>query len=838
MPLLLLGILLASLLPAAVSTSSPQNQGLTFVLTSVPPTLPADGQVYGSLVVSLENASRLPAVAPANISVYLSSDSPSIASVSSQVTIQEGRTFAVAQITTSSTPGSSNITATSPGLRTASVLIRTVVPSGFPDHLAVFVVPPVQLAEPTPIQGQVVVQVEDDLGIPARTSSPLTVSVTSSDSAVANVSSARLVIPAQQSVGYEDYQTGLVTGSSSITVSAAGFASGSSGLQVVRPPPLVLKVTTEPNLIAPGSTGRLVVSLLDQNGDPAEAPADIQVFLTSSNLSLAVIAGTVGLNPVELTIPRNQVYAETTFTSGSIGKTNTTITASAHGLVTGFAQVSVKPIEPATVLRLFLAPNPVPSDGKSTLAIGIGLGAPKNSTLFPSEAGSTFPVVVTASDNATGKVIESVTVTFARGTSYAVAEFNSTLLPSVTTITASAQDLSPAQALMATLNPDLPIGAPPSSAAITPVLSSLPADGNQYEALVVRLQDRSGDPAIAPTAISVQLSLNRSDLVQLGAANGVVTIPAGRGYVIVNATTFAVQGIANVTAESTGLASSWTLLKTTALSPERLALYVSPSSTLLPPVGPAALLAVQLQDSAGNPASARADTTITLSSSNTSLISEPLPITIPAHADFNLVYLNATTRGTAVLTAISPGLQSSEVSFTYSRVATGVFLYANPLTVYPNQTVTLTADVYFMSRPLQNATVIWHVTDGTVAQDSTLTGATGSSSVIATPTGTGAMSVYATISSPYFAPLNSSNAQSIVLNYPTPPAKPNLLQQILGNHLYLGGIAAAVVLVAIIVIVLLRRRGREEVEDEGFDIGAAPGEGTAFDMRDGKFPLF
>lgn len=854
--LVILTLALASV-PLALNASSSPGP-VTLVLSSVPPKLPADGQSYGALVVSLENSSGLPVVAPYNITVYLSSSLPSVGAVPSSVTIGIGKSYAVANVTTSASQGTTVVTGSATGLRTGAVSVRTVIPSGYPDHLAVFAVPAVQLAR-TSSHGEVVVQIQDDLGIPARSSAAVAVSVTSSDNGTVRVSGPTLTIPAQQNVAWMNYTAGLVTGTASLTASASGYISGTAAVRVVQAPPLVLKVTAEPDVIANGSTGRLVVSLVDKAGNPAEAPDNLQVFLTSSNLTVAEVSGTLGLAPVQVTILKNHVYTTITYSSLSVG--DTTFTASAHGLVAGFAQVKVMGASPATELRLFIAPNPVPSTGEPFPAIAVGLAGGQLTTttvttstvtstsvsssttitststttgtvtttetgVFPSIASTAIPVVVTASDNTTGKVLERVYVSFNVSASYAVVKFNSTLLPSAAVITAAAQNLTTAQSTVRTLRPDLPIGPPPTSVVVTPVSPTLPADGNSYQGLLVSLKDSTGGPAVAPVDIKVQLSLNRSGIIQLASGNGSVTITSDQSYAIVPVKTLLSQGTVNVTAASPGYSSSWTLLSTVALSPARIAMYVSPSPAMLSSTGQAALLAVQLQGSDGTPSRARQPTPITITSSNRSVLADPLTVNIPARSDYAVVLLVPSVPSKAVLTAISPGLIPANATLISYSLPVRVSLSTSQTAIMRNGTATLTDSVLFLGKPLPNASISWYATGGTLSATQSLTGPNGAASVRFTPDAVGIGSVTAVIDDLVIGKFNSTT-QIVVYATPT-KSSPSLVSQILSYIYYI--VAAAAAAVVAVVFLWRRRRGRVTEEEDEFGMEAGP-ESAAFDFR-------
>jgi hypothetical protein len=826
----LLLLLLAStflVVPPRLSASATSYGPVSVALSTVPPTVPADGGVYPSLVVWLKNSSGLPSVALSDIVVYLSSSLPSVATVSSRVTIKAGGSFAVANVTTSTTPGSTEVTAISNGLKAAAVQVVTATPGGFPDHLVAYAVPPVQLAR-TSSTGEVVVQVQDDLGVPAITDVPVVVSVTSSDTAVAALASNDLVVPGGGTMANVTYSTTLVTGSSTFTASASGFASGFATVQVVQAPPLVLEVTAEPSLIVPNSVGRLVVSLLDQNGDPAEAPNDITVFLTSSDTAALSIKGTVGNAPVTLTIPKNAVYAETTFASLAQNG-SATITASAHGVVSGFAQVSVAKPTPGVSgdqLTMYLAPDPVPSDGRSLPAIGIGLVFKNATRTSPAVAPSTFPVVVTASDNATGRVIEKVTVPFNASMSYAVANFNSTLLPSDAVITASAQDYLPVQADMLTLRPDLPIGPPPTGVVVSPVAPVLPADGKTYQGLLVSLEDRSGGPAVAPSNLVVQLALGSTGVFQLASGSDSVTVPANESSVLVDVLTTAEAGAVNVTAGAPGYSSSWTILTTKALSPAKIAMYGSPIPALASANGTEAVLAVQLQDSVGDPAKARGPTTITIASSQPGLLAAPLQVTINASQDYALVHLDGGSPGTATLSAISQGLLPANMTISTYALKVTTSLFASADSTPPSAPDALTVFVSAEGVDIQNATVSWSVSGGALSAMQLHTGPNGEASATWASSQPGIFTYNATVSSPVFGVRTLTG--TVVVVKPVSPTKSPVATV---EDYLVYAVPAAAAVIAIAFVLRRRRRGGSIEDEDSLGLGPAPGEGTALDLR-------
>ncbi|HZW85343.1 MAG TPA: hypothetical protein VFE91_05520, partial [Nitrososphaerales archaeon] len=189
-------LLSSSFFPATYAAPSqvPQ-QAASVVLSIIPPKLPADGGSYAAVVVSLADKSGLPSAALTQIVVFLSSSQINIASVPDSVIIGPGQEYAMANVTTTPTPGTAMITAHAQGLGAPqSAPITTVTPSGFPSKLKVFTSPSEFL--PRSDVGSVRVEVVDDAGLPSKAISDITVQLTSSNSSIASLDQSTLVIPA------------------------------------------------------------------------------------------------------------------------------------------------------------------------------------------------------------------------------------------------------------------------------------------------------------------------------------------------------------------------------------------------------------------------------------------------------------------------------------------------------------------------------------------------------------------------------------------------------------------------------------------------------------------
>ncbi len=129
------------------------------------------------------------------------------------------------------------------------------------------------------------------------------------------------------------------------------------------------------------------------------------------------------------------------------------------------------------------------------------------------------------------------------------------------------------------------IGPIPSAIAVYGFPSTLPADGNTYEAIMLQLQDSSGNPARAPQG-GVQVTLSCSD-TSIGTVSPTATILEGQTYTTANFTTTTkaqTEGrteSAIITAVAQGYTPNQLTITTTpvATNPTQLKIFVGPSKS-------------------------------------------------------------------------------------------------------------------------------------------------------------------------------------------------------------------------------------------------------------------
>ncbi len=752
--MLLLSVLASPHVLAASTTSTTASQTssasavvqpaapASLVLSVIPPKLPADGGSYPAIVVSLQSSAGAASLALNDTVVFLTSSEAGVGSVADQVTIPKGAGFAVANFTTSATPGTTHISASAVGLSAVTAQVTTVTPSGFATQLSVIPVPGSMLVNAKG-QGTVLVETLDSAGLPAKASSPITVTLSSSNNDVANLPVDTILVLSGSVLSSAQYDVGESPGTATLTASASGFSPGSGAVAVQGASPSALAIFAQPDPIATSATGRLVVTLTDSQGNPAPAPAPISIAISSSNTSVVSPSQTA-------TIGTGQVYTVAYFTTGAApGHAN--LTASSPGLKSDFALVTAaKPVSPAK-LTLLAAPNPVPDNsgayGSVVVALTDASGNPAVST-------SGISVTLTSSDSAVGDIGESLSIQ--SGSSYAVANFTSTFFVGSTSITAAAQNLQSASISISSYGPI------PTKVVVQALPSKLPADGGQYSALEVVLEDANGSPAVAPTSIPVQLASSSTDIATV---NSTVVIGAGQSYALTDVVTTISPGTSSIAATSSGFQSSSTTLSTVSPAPSQLGFYVAPASGIQSlGRGGDAIAAVQLQDSNSDPARARQDAQVVVTSSNGSVMAKPLMLDIPAGADYAWALLNTSEPGSSVLTASTSGLASASASLSDLSLPVSVTLTSSAPVVAIGTPATLQLQVEVMGSPLEGASVTFTATSGTMSAGSGVTDSAGQFTDTFIPEQNGVATITAVVQDPVLG--NQTAGTNILVTLP------------------------------------------------------------------------
>ncbi|MDV3243934.1 MAG: hypothetical protein LYZ66_02015 [Nitrososphaerales archaeon] len=355
----------------------------------------------------------------------------------------------------------------------------------------------------------------------------------------------------------------------------------------------------------------------------------------------------------------------------------------------------------------------------------------------------------------------------------------------------------------------------PSSLSLVVVPPTLPADGGEYRAVYVSLLDNSKSPTAALTNTTVFLTVSNATISLL--VNASVAIPAGQNFVVAQFRTTSTPGMTLVTASATGYESASASV-TTAIptgNPTSISAYVAPPSFVPTRPQTKANLIVQLQDAKGNPARARANTIVTITSSNVKVQNATLLATIGQGADYVVVPMVPVGPGSTTFTVLSSGLAPGTARLQAFGSTFEAQLNASPLTILTNETTSVTLTITLDGQGLSGASVQWTGRNGNVLPGSSTTNSGGQATAVFTPSSSGVGEVYAVFTSPAVGVNNLTT--TIVVSQAEHTGNPGLLK-LLTSFPYVLVIPVAVVGGLAGVVVLRRRRRKvQEITDEGYE---------------------
>ena len=557
-----------------------------------------------------------------------------------------------------------------------------------------------------------------------------------------------------------------------------------------------------------GTYPALVVSVADQNNLPTITLTNVTVFLASSQTNIASV-------PDSVVIPAGQEYTVVNVTTTTTPGT-AMVTAQSQGLVSPAPSLitTVTPSGYPSKLLVFTSPSTfLPRADSGTLRVEV-----VDDAGLPSKAISPIPVSLSTS-NASVASLSQTSLTIPAGSILEDVSFG-TFSPGSAVIEATSGGYQAGDALVNVDKPGACTGpCGPFSLALRVVAGgspgTLPTDGQIYKVLEVALQTSSGTPVVSSSDTIVQLT---SDNPNVASVTDLVTIPAGSISTLAYITTSALAGVANVTATAAGLIPATVPIQTVIPAPSKLQAYIAPSSSAYSAYGNYPILVVQLQDSSGNPARARQDTNVVVTSSNSTILSSFVTLGIPKGSDDVFTYLHTKAVGKSVLTATSQDLASAQsqlVSVPSPLQVKLIISSASGPLIYENQTATFQFSAFLEGQPVQNLNVTWATTGGTITPTVGNTGTSGTTSIIFIPSTYGAYNISASAHSPLTGFVSLVSPLTVALVPPKPA--PTLVQQLLGFWYYF--VAAAVVVVIAVVYLLRMRRKKQRAEIEaGFEV--------------------
>jgi len=399
------------------------------VVYAAPPSVPAVATTYSNIIfVQLQDAFGNPARASIAINVAFTSLNGTVGSVSSPRTIAAGATFTTTNFVATYTPGSTEITATAADLAPGSVTMKTVAPT--PTKLVVYGGPP--LLANNAWHYTLVVQLQDAAGNPAKApAGGVSVALASSNPLVGTVTTP-LTISAGDTYAHISLKSTLLAGTTTVTATAFGYATGSDTVTTVTPLGLAsrLAVYMAPSKVPADGVVHsysVIVQLQNATGYPVNAPTGgIGIGLFSSNPSIGTVLTTV-------TISAGSAYARTsfdaTYTPGS-----TTISAVSTGYASGSAVATTTGATPSQLVVYAGLPR-VLADSKLYGAIVVV--QLQDSEGNPARAPEGNIGISLWSSNPQVGTTSALTLTISAGSTYVSTGFYSTYVPGSTNVVAS-----------------------------------------------------------------------------------------------------------------------------------------------------------------------------------------------------------------------------------------------------------------------------------------------------------------------------------------------------------------------------------------------------------------
>jgi hypothetical protein len=485
-----------------------------------PSTLPSDGGSYNAIMVQLQDSSGVPAKAPrGGVLVGLSSSNTTIGTVSPNVTIPEGKTYAIASFNTTTVAQQEG--------KLKSVIVTSIV-QGYVSQQATMTISPIvtnpnQLrifSGPTQIPAdqnsyqQIAIELQNSAtGFIGIFTSDVVVSLGSSDPTIGKIDS-QLIIPQGQTHALATLNSTYKAGSTTLTAVATDLLRSQIAITTAGFTPTKLAVYCSPSTIPSdkGSYQSIMVQLQDSQGRPAKDPQiDVNLNLFSSQPTVGTVVST-------LTIPFGQTQATGTLTvSNTAGAT--TITAQASSYTTGQGTVTTYIIDFLPIQISTTANSTNINNGQKTdvvVYITADDAPVAGATIqFTSDNGGTF---TSASDQGNGSYKTTFTA------------------PSFTqartcTITATATKIGYVTSQATTQVTVQPPAAAPTATPIpsaTPTPTPIPgmnatSTSNSPGTIQIRIEDYDGNPLSNATILSTIQPAGAQNLTGVTNSTGYVT---------------------------------------------------------------------------------------------------------------------------------------------------------------------------------------------------------------------------------------------------------------------------------------------------------------------------
>lgn len=405
---------------------------------SGPPDIPERSGILSSIAVQLQDINGVPVRSPIDVEVTLTISNTLVGSILDPIiTIEKGQTYAVTHFRGLEL-GIAEITATAQkyaaGFSSVSVVRPGLANKG---SLSLYLSPSVVISDAS-YHDIIYVQLKDSAGKTVRADGDIKIHLSSSNTEVGKVES-DITILSGSTYAIASFQSTHAAGSTEITASAADFITASELMVVSGAVPNSISIAVIPSQIPSdgGSHTALVLQLQNSLNEPANAPSDVVVTLSSTNTAIGTVDNSVVLSSGTSTTTAT-FYS--TLLPGS-----TTITASASGYTP--LSVLVKTVEPApSNLFISIVPPIIPASDEADGIIVVQL---LDSAGLPARSRYDVPILLSSSRTSVGESDSNVVLH--EGDTFVKANFRTSGESGTTKITVLSSGFAGSSSILSTV---------------------------------------------------------------------------------------------------------------------------------------------------------------------------------------------------------------------------------------------------------------------------------------------------------------------------------------------------------------------------------------------------
>ncbi|HIH89600.1 TPA: hypothetical protein HA344_10400, partial [Candidatus Bathyarchaeota archaeon] len=604
---LLVMLLAAALTPTGLAaTLQPTKLQPAIVLTAALQSIPSDGVSHPAFFITVEDGSGKPSPLGSALNVTIACSDTRALTLPEKVVIPAGAYYVVVNATsTIQEKRTVEVSASASGYSSSKLNAVVEPPAGSPKALEVTLLPDIIMPE-NGAKTIVTVTIVDSYGKPAKARSDLTVTLSSSNLQLVDITPRTIQILQGGYSGSASVVSKGAIGSAIVTASASNLKTDSATVKVSGARAEKLTLWTQSSFVK-DDTGLAFIGITDGGSKPTKTNGDVLIRLVSSNTTVLTV-------PQWVSVDDDDWMASALITCVNTGTAK--IYAMADNLISTSLTVTViTNTNPPASVKVSTVASYYPADEVEATYIALQT---LDAAGKPTRVAASTAVSVFSSDSSIFDTEPTVTIDPTSSVEYVLAKPRSAGTVKVTAGTANLPGSDIAVNVYA-----------PVATAVTIITPPLPADG-EVEACLVALS--TGVPAPVSQSTLIQLSSSDTQMADVDSS----TVLAAKSYY----TTFTLSGRSpgqiSLTAIGSGLPSSSATLQVHEVRPSIFKLAnVKPLAQIVFPI---VTQAVSIQ---GVPIVSATPIRVNIASSNTTVIETPAEATIAAENSDVLTYCSA-----------------------------------------------------------------------------------------------------------------------------------------------------------------------------------------------------